>query len=110
MSAGDTQASSRRSVSVDEDLASSPAHQTNAGSSALASVGPDYAAQTVSTNGPGRLSFRQTQRRSAIGRNRHLAKAYERQASMALPFVFLTAAWILMKRMRAGLMSFGSCS
>ena len=36
-----------------------------------------------------------------IGRNRRLAKDYERQASTALAFIFLAAAWLLMKRVRA---------
>ena len=35
-----------------------------------------------------------------IGRNRRLAKDYERQASTALAFIFLAAAWLLMKRLR----------
>ena len=35
-----------------------------------------------------------------IGRNRRLAKDYERQPSTALAFIFLAAAWILMKRLR----------
>jgi putative transposase len=33
-----------------------------------------------------------------IGRNRRLAKDYERMASTALAFIFLAAATVLMKR------------
>jgi transposase len=36
-----------------------------------------------------------------IGRNRRLARDYERQASTALAFIYLAAAWVLMKRVRA---------
>jgi transposase len=35
-----------------------------------------------------------------IGRNRRLAKDYERLASTALAYIFLAAAWTLMKRIR----------
>ena len=35
-----------------------------------------------------------------IGRNRRLAKDYERLASTALAFIFLAAAWTIMKRVR----------
>jgi transposase len=35
-----------------------------------------------------------------IGRNRRLARDYERQASPALAFIYLAAAWVLMKRVR----------
>jgi putative transposase len=38
-----------------------------------------------------------------LGRNRRLARDYERQASTALAFIFLAAAWVLMKRVRAAL-------
>jgi transposase len=35
-----------------------------------------------------------------IGRNRRLARDYERLASTALAFIFLAAAWTLMKRVK----------
>jgi putative transposase len=35
-----------------------------------------------------------------ISRNRRLSKDYERKASTALAFVFLAAAWALMKRFK----------
>lgn len=35
-----------------------------------------------------------------IGRNRRLARDYERQASTAIAFIFLAAAWDLMKCVR----------
>jgi transposase len=38
-----------------------------------------------------------------LGRNRRLAKDYERLASTALAFIFLAAAWILTKRVRVAL-------
>jgi transposase len=67
---------------------------------------------TIVTGPPNQRGFIAQKRRWAvertiawIGRKRRLAKDYERHASTALAFIFVaaTAAWILMKRVRAKL-------